>query len=614
MNEQFVKSGNTLKSPPKHSEVGPEMAKSISDLLSMIQEVPTYTTFKAWLDSSGIKVVPIHPNSLEFFTLVFLAKNKNMTLPDKLNCFRVDSLTGSLFLISDPESITTGKDSPNWWNEFVIERSKKSWLPTRTVSSDSASSSSSKSVDYTGLKSWFGAKITSPIPSTKSLKKTSSALLTSLSPRETASDPQRSGKKEPKPEPNSIKKIRLYPSENQKSKLCQIFDGNRWAYNILVEKTKGRIFDPNVNIKSLKSEVRPLVQKRTFTGPNRVKEIPEEALDSAYRDLWKARTSVLAASKAKKAKTGKGFKCKYFNFRKRKDNTQSIEIRARNINVKIEGGVKFWSKSFGSKDSQLIKVKEVLPPLEYSCRLQRTRSGKYYLCVPQYNPPKKPWKYRIYKSCAIDPGVRTMLTGYDPDGIIFEMGMNQDAVVRRWLLADKIRGKLRKFRGKRNRRYRYKKEQLNILAKINRMVKDCHLKIAKWISTRYDEVLLPKFGVSDMVRKMKRAIGKGTVRRMLGWCHYQFKETLKNKMKQEGGKVIECTEEYTSKTCTSCGRLNHGLGSSKTFKCPYKDCRFQIDRDVGASRNIYLKNCHLLEGKGKIVIGYLGGKLLVERS
>lgn len=81
---------------------------------------------------------------------------------------------------------------------------------------------------------------------------------------------------------------------------------------------------------------------------------------------------------------------------------------------------------------------------------------------------------------------------------------------------------------------------------------------------------------------------------MLCWSHYKFKELLRHKMNMNGNELIDCTEEYTSKTCTRCGRLNHLLDSSKTFTCPYKDCNLKIDRDIGAARNIYLKNHKLL--------------------
>ena len=65
-----------------------------------------------------------------------------------------------------------------------------------------------------------------------------------------------------------------------------------------------------------------------------------------------------------------------------------------------------------------------------------------------------------------------------------------------------------------------------------------------------------------------------------------------------GGTVIDCHEEYTSKTCSCCGRLNHTLGASKSFTCPF--CHYVVDRDVGAARNIFLKNHHLLRLSTKL--------------
>jgi putative transposase len=53
-----------------------------------------------------------------------------------------------------------------------------------------------------------------------------------------------------------------------------------------------------------------------------------------------------------------------------------------------------------------------------------------------------------------------------------------------------------------------------------------------------------------------------------------------------GVQVVEVTEEYTSKTCTKCGRINQKLGGSKVFRC---GCGMVLDRDFNGARNILLK-------------------------
>jgi putative transposase len=56
-------------------------------------------------------------------------------------------------------------------------------------------------------------------------------------------------------------------------------------------------------------------------------------------------------------------------------------------------------------------------------------------------------------------------------------------------------------------------------------------------------------------------------------------------MKAEAcGKVILDLEEHvTSKTCSSCGQANRGLGGSKIFKC--RRCGHEEVRDVNPAKN-----------------------------
>lgn len=77
--------------------------------------------------------------------------------------------------------------------------------------------------------------------------------------------------------------------------------------------------------------------------------------------------------------------------------------------------------------------------------------------------------------------------------------------------------------------------------------------------------------------------------------HYKFKEMLRNKMKLRKGELIDCGEEYTSKTCGNCGRLNHKLGAKKVFEC--ENCKIKIDRDINGARNILIKNYFLINKK-----------------
>ncbi|CAG8439319.1 5949_t:CDS:2 [Scutellospora calospora] len=68
---------------------------------------------------------------------------------------------------------------------------------------------------------------------------------------------------------------------------------------------------------------------------------------------------------------------------------------------------------------------------------------------------------------------------------------------------------------------------------------------------------------------------------------YFIRTIILHKSREYMTDIVECTEEYTSKTCGVCRIINDKLGSSKVFKC--KDCGYVYDRDFNGARNILLK-------------------------
>ncbi|RLN49834.1 hypothetical protein BBP00_00010101 [Phytophthora kernoviae] len=93
---------------------------------------------------------------------------------------------------------------------------------------------------------------------------------------------------------------------------------------------------------------------------------------------------------------------------------------------------------------------------------------------------------------------------------------------------------------------------------------------------------------SDEMRAavLKRKIRSPTARAMMAQAHYRFKMLLKYKMVRSGGRVINCEEEYTSKTCSRCGAINHKLGGKHVFQCPSCNVSYQrpVDNFMGKER------------------------------
>ena len=376
-----------------------------------------------------------------------------------------------------------------------------------------------------------------------------------------------------------------------------MFDANRWAWNLLVEKTKGILF-VDKDKKSFSDKYRPFVQKGNISSLLEISKCNEECFDSAFQDFIKARKTTMALSSALKKKTGFGFVYPD-QFKKKKEHTGSIEIRSRNIKLSENGKTVSFHPSYYGKDEKEIKIKTRLQSIgiHYSCRLQMYHD-RFYLYIPYIREVESTKTNRV---CALDPGVRTFLTGYDPKYRSFEIGKENVHIYSKEKRIDALKSKLSKTTDI------YKKAKLekrirNLYWKIGNCVSDLHHIASKWLVQNYDTILLPEFESQKMVDKTnkKRTIGKSTARNMMTLAPYKFKDLLRHKCKIYNKKLVICTEEHTTKTCGNCGRLNHTIGSKKVFKCEFC-CNYISDRDINAARNILIKNINLVDN----VLDYL---------
>ncbi|KAF1790796.1 Transposase, putative, helix-turn-helix domain [Phytophthora cactorum] len=329
-------------------------------------------------------------------------------------------------------------------------------------------------------------------------------------------------KHEKKVTPNSVMKIKLYPTPEQKVWLKKMFGTHRAIYNKLVEISKDD---------SYKFSKKDLAEKYTGYLPDYHLKVPEEVMNETYRDFIKALDSSLALYKSLKERDEKT-SFPRLTFKSRKGNTTSVAIQARSVSSPVAELFRILPTYFGFKRDEGIKVREAIPEMNYSIRLQMTREAKFYVCIP-----------RIPVSESLSP-----------------------STIQRCLSIDRLQPKLASDHRKRHR-YQLKKLIYHMYQRIKCMIKDMHQKCSKWLSVNYDEVLLPKFATSEMTQTQKRISSK-TSRAMLTWSHYKFKVMLANKMGRTGGRMIECTEPYTSKTCSRCGRINYTIMKQKMFQCP----------------------------------------------
>ena len=211
--------------------------------------------------------------------------------------------------------------------------------------------------------------------------------------------------------------------------------------------------------------------------------------------------------------------------------------------------------------------------------------GDWYGIFPDFIEPEKTEEH-INHVIALDPGVRTFLTGFDGCKYV-EFGNGDLGKIQRLChQLDKLMSRIDLSSAKRQRRA-MRKAAHRLRQRIQRLIKDLHNKVASFLVNEYKLIFLPRFETSQMVVKSGRKLRKKTARNMLTWSHYKFRTALIQAAKRKGTLVVKVNESYTSKTCPECGQIHEKLGGNKQFQCP--ECGFTLPRDWNGARNIMIR-------------------------
>lgn len=367
----------------------------------------------------------------------------------------------------------------------------------------------------------------------------------------------------------------MYPNRQQQSVLLQYLGAYRFTYNHALayyNNSESRRF----NLKHMRSQFvnlnSPFVLQHTWLS-----EVQYDFRDEAIKDLQKNIKSAYALLKSGHIKHFE------LSYKRRKRSDQSFSLLHKNWNRKRG----MLSQTFSSEHMKFKGITSL--DISKDTRILRDKLGKWWICVIMdvlRDESQVPNKDSIV---AIDPGVRTFLTMYDPNGFAYEFGRYDIKRIENLCFhMDRLLSKINNLPPeKMKRKWNMTKASYRIRNRISNLVTEVHRKASKFLCKSYKTILLPTFETSNMVSKKdgKRRLHSKTARNILTWSHYKFKTRLRSKAKEYGCNVVDCTEEYTSQTCTRCGYLQKIQG--KTKKCP--QCKTIVDRDIGAARNILMK-------------------------
>jgi len=308
-----------------------------------------------------------------------------------------------------------------------------------------------------------------------------------------------------------------------------------------------------------------LVKKENYQTENQwIAELPADTRDCAIKELLQAFTTNRKVHQ-------------HFNltFKSRKK-SNSIEIRAHRQYQVTRGQYKFLSD---------IKTTEQLPELTHDIKIQMDTDGSFYLIIPM-DVMRNDNQVPPHRIISIDPGIRTLMTGYTPDGFVYHLGRNDIQLLCRLMYyRNKLQGRMVTHRRKNKHRIRLAFKRAG--NRIKNLVDECHKKLTHWLYENFDMILIPKLDTNSFCRKRMRKKTKNMIK---VWRHCSLIDRLINKQREyPETHLLIPTEEYTSKTCSKCGHIHQHLGTNKEFLCPENDCRMIMDRDVNGAFNILLK-------------------------
>jgi len=332
-------------------------------------------------------------------------------------------------------------------------------------------------------------------------------------------------------------------------------DTSRFVYNTTVDLLNKKILKPNWM--AIKSEIIKALPEWTMPVPYQIKSI-------AVKDACLAVQNAI-----RKYKKGGGIS--HVKFRSRKEPTQSCFVPKSAIK---NNGI--YTTILGT-----IQYAEALPDNPKDSRLV-WRAGRLYLKIP-FTKPSVPYGEKQARTVSIDPGIRNFATFFS-EAICGHIGQNDFGRIQRLAThADKLVSRMSKA-GKQK-----KKKMLIALHragdKIRNLVEELHHKAALFLVRNFDIILLPTFETSEMALKANRKIRSKTVRNMMTFSHFKFKNFLKHKAFEYGKKVVDVCEAYTSKTHPETGEIMN-IGGAKSIKLLNGN---RVDRDINGARNIMLR-------------------------
>lgn len=369
---------------------------------------------------------------------------------------------------------------------------------------------------------------------------------------------------------------RIYPTDNQKQLLAQLFGCCRVVYNTAVALCQQVYQEGGKKPNNSELQKRLITQAKKTEQRQWLSDVSNIPLQQSLNDLNQAYQNFFNSCKGKR----KGQKIKPPKFKSRKSKQTArftrggFKVGQHKIKLAKIGRIKIlWSRKLPSKPSSVTVIKD--------------SADRYFVSfVVETTPIKLPDNG---KSVGIDLGIETFAVLRDGQKIKSPKPLKQKLKKSRRCQ----RNLSRKKKGS-NRYNKARKRVANVHAKVKDTRTDFLHKLSTNIIRENQTIVLEDLNVSGMVKnhKLSKAISD------MGWR--TLRTMLEAKSQMYGRKFI-VIDRWTprSQVCSNCG-FNGGKKELNVREWTCINCGEVHDRDINASKNILVAGgqTETLNGRG----------------
>ena len=369
-------------------------------------------------------------------------------------------------------------------------------------------------------------------------------------------------------------KYRLLPNTEQAEYIKRTIGSARFVYNWLLNDYKEQLDIYNKNNKQVD---KPRIKEVTEAKKDNdfLSGVDSLALANAKLNLNTALRNFFDSRKGKR----KGRKIGFPKPHKKMKSRWSYTTNNQGGNIRVENGHICLPKI---KWVKLIQHRELEGEIR-SVTVSMERNGDFYVSVlcNVEQAKKQRQKPDTVKVVGLDMSYTEFVV--DSDTLSDD---TKPKYVRQYRSNEKKRSRLNRAMSRKTIGSRNRDKARVRLAKLDRHIANCRTdfahKMSRHYAENYDVVVIEDIDMQSQARKKMKGHGKSA--NDLGWG--QFKSYLKYKCEIYGSLLVVADKWFaSSKTCNSCGTVNHGLTLyDREWTCP--ECGATLHRDYNAACNL----------------------------